>query len=554
MWFKTTFAVALVLKFLSLPICQTVLAGQADNILIRNVLLIDPTANTEDREVNILIRDQKLNLISEDKISSKEAGLTLDGDNGVIIGKLEIDENPNFMILKEDPRVNFQTLLDTKKYAVFAMHEGKIVKSLLKEEPADDPDEPVKSSWLAYTPPPLAVPLNYHDTSQWNRWDTKYISGLFTGGFGLDRVRWISQQGDSESMFGDLGDDYGGGEVRGLRFGAVGTLNFTTPWVYTLFIQTNAFDKGFEEEDKDDFSIVDYRLDIPIFKNLVMSIGKQKEPISLERLQALAFIPMQERAVATDALMTSRNVGVVFSENISSNNWGWAIGAFNNWFDANQDFAESDSQITGRVTWTPFSSDDSSNVVHLGLGYRYSDAKEGFRYRSTPEIHKSPLFVDTAFGFESGSLPADRTDTWNMEFSWRKGPFWLASEYIQTYVDSSEYADPAFNGYYLTASWVLTGEMRPYNKKRGVFGRIPVSKTVYQGGKGVWEVAARYSDVDLTDGLVDGGETQIASLGLNWWLTPFFQMGINYRHIENNQGGLEGSEDVMNYRAILLLE
>ena len=104
-------------------------------------------------------------------------------------------------------------------------------------------------------------------------------------------------------------------------------------------------------------------------------------------------------------------------------------------------------------------------MLHLGLGYRYSDAKEGFRFRTEPEFTKSPVFVDTAFGNGLANLPADKVETYNLELSWRKGPFWLASEYFRTAVNNPALENPVFDGYYVSASWVLTGEMRPYNKK-----------------------------------------------------------------------------------------
>ena len=70
----------------------------------------------------------------------------------------------------------------------------------------------------------------------------------------------------------------------GFRFGVVGTLNFARPWVYTIFGATQAFDKGFDTEENDNVTWFDWRLDIPFLKNSVMSIGKQKEPISGERV------------------------------------------------------------------------------------------------------------------------------------------------------------------------------------------------------------------------------------------------------------------------------
>jgi phosphate-selective porin OprO/OprP len=527
----------------------------AEDILVRNVTLIDPTGQGDDRLVNILVRAGKLEVITEDKISSDEAAQVVDAGGGFILGKLEVGSPPNFMILSADPRERFEVLLDTRTYADFAMHDGRVVRNRLPRVLGKEPEqEPVKTGWLAYTPPPLAVPLNYRDTSKWNRFETKYVSGIFLSALFLDRINWLSQDAASVGQVGDLAD-FEGGEIRGFRVGFAGTLNwFEKPWIYTIFGASNAFDKGFDEEDLDSFTLFDWRLDIPFFRNSVMSIGKQKEPISGERVQSMVFNHMQERTAVADAMLPSRNVGIVWNGSSPERYSSWAFGVFNDWFDADQDFDESATQYAARLTWAPLRSADESNLLHLGLGYRYSNAKEGFQYRTEPEFNQAPLYVDTGFGTATGMLPADDLQTWNAELSWRRGPWWVASEYTRTDVDNPALGNPSFDGYWLAAAWILTGEMRAYNPKSGTFGGVPVSRTVYQNGKGAWELSARWSTIDLDDGPVRGGEMDIASLGLTWWATPFLGVNANYRYIWNVLDGVEGTSSALNMRLMLMLE
>lgn len=85
---------------------------------------------------------------------------------------------PSFLILDEDPRESFEVLLDTATYVRFAVHEGAIVKNVLPQV-ADVEPEANRSGWIAYTPPPMALPLTYEDTSKWNRWESRYFSGIF---------------------------------------------------------------------------------------------------------------------------------------------------------------------------------------------------------------------------------------------------------------------------------------------------------------------------------------------------------------------------------------
>jgi len=553
------FGLSLVLAgFLGLSLSLAVHAQTigAERVLIRNVIIFDPKGVTEDKVVNILLRENRLDIVTEDKISREEADMVVNANGGIIMGKLEIGQKPSFIVFNEDPRENFDVMMDTFTYSVFVVDEGVVVKNRLFDVVADDPEEePKKTSWLAYTPPPFMVPLNYQDATKWNQWDTRWVSGIFAMAGFVDRMRWLSQDDVSKAQVGDLGF-YDGGEIRGFRLGVIGTINFEKPWIYTLFAATNAFDKGFEIEQLDDLSFLDWRLDIPFFKSSVMSIGKQKEPISGERTQSMLFNHMQERSAVADAMLPSRNVGIVWSGFSPEKYTTWAFGVFNDWFDAGQDFDESATQSMGRLTWAPLHTVDDSSLFHLGVSYRYTDAKEGVRYLTDPEFNKSPVFVDTAFGLdlEDGMLPADKAETWNAEFSWRRGPLWLASEYTRTNVDSPAYGNPSFDGYWVGLSWVVTGEMRAYHKKSGTFSGVPVAKDVYQNGPGAWELTARWTSLDFDDGMVHGGKLDIASAGLNWWLTPIFGINLNYRYIWNEREGIEGVSSGINTRLMLILQ
>ena len=143
---------------------------------------------------------------------------------------------------------------------------------------------------------------------------------------------------------------------------------------------------------------------------------------------------------------------------------------------------------------------------------------------------------------------------YQLEASWRKGPYWLATEFVSNDVDSPALGDPHFSGYHVTASWILSGEMREYNKRAGILGPVPDAKTVNQGGWGAWEVGIRWSELDLADGLIDGGDMDILSLGLSWWLTPVFNVNMNYRYITLDRSGVEGDSSGLNVRVLLMLE
>ena len=517
-----------------------------DTVLVRNVTLLKDNGQKEDVIVNILIRDNKLDVVTQDEIPANTAALALDARQGILLGQLTPGQPPSFVILDGDPRDDFHLLLDTATHARFAMKKGLIIRNRLPK--AFDTDEKLKrSGWLAYTPPPLALPSDYQDTTKWNRWESRFISGIFIAALILDRQKWQSQDSTSEFQVGNL-DDFDGGEIRGLRVGAVGTLNFPTPWVYTVFAASNAFDKGFDSEEDDTWSFYDWRLDIPIFDVTTVSVGKQKEPISMERTMSLIYLPMQERSAVLDAMMPSRNVGILLSGTGFDQRMTWAGGVFNDWLDTEGGLDDGATQYMGRITGLPWTSQDESNLLHLGVGLRYSDAEEGLRYATEPEFKQSPIFVNT------GIFDADSSLTYNLEASWRKGPFWLLGEYVFNDIDAPQLGSPDFKGYHVTGSWALTGEMRGYNRKNGTFMPLPVAKSVNRGGWGAWEVAARWSALDLSDGLVDGGEMKVFSLGLNWWLSSIFNVNFNYRWITLDRFGVEGDSSGFMSRVTLLLE
>jgi phosphate-selective porin OprO/OprP len=518
------------------------------NVLIRNVHLVEGGEATKDVLVSVLIKDNKLEIVTKDPVPLEEGGTAVDARGGYLFGQLKIGDTPSFIILDQDPRDDFNVLLNTSRYTIFAVHNGQLFRNNLYAARDDESaPAPAQSAWRSYTPPPLALPLSYQDTTKWNRWETKYVDGIFVAGVVLDRQSWRSQDSDSEFQVGNL-DLFDGGEIRGFRLGAVGTLNFKKPWVYTLFGATNAFDKGFELEQQEDFTMFDYRLDIPVFKNVNLSVGNQKEPISMERVMSLAQLPLQERTSVSDAFLPSRNFGMVMSGTALNQRMTWAGGVFNNWLNSRGSIGDNPTATVGRVTWLPWVSEDESNLLHLGLGVRHSTVDLGVQASTEPEFNKSPIYVDT------GLIDANDSLAINLEASWRKGPFWVAAEYIDSAVDSPTFGDLDFSGYHVSGSWVLTGEMRSYNKKSGIVGPIPISKTVYQGGKGAWELGARWSSIDLTDGLVDGGEMDILSLGVNWWLTPVFNVNMNYRFITLDRLGVEGDSSGFAMRVLLMME
>lgn len=118
----------------------------------------------------------------------------------------------------------------------------------------------------------------------------------------------------------------------------------------------------------------------------------------------------------------------------------------------------------------------------------------------------------------------------------------MTGEYSATSVASPETGDPSFSGFYVSAAWTLTGETRPYDHSTGNFGMIrPAAPFSFKhGGPGAWAVAARYSNVDLTSGTVDGGEFDRWSGALSWYPTSQWRFEFNYGYGRLRRSGIDG--------------
>ena len=84
---------------------------------------------------------------------------------------------------------------------------------------------------------------------------------------------------------------------------------------------------------------------------------------------------------------------------------------------------------------------------------------------------------------------------------------------------------------------MLTGETHTYNSGTAAYNGIvpahPFSLTT--GGWGAWEIAGRFSKIDLDDHLatangVAGGRQTIYTAGLNWYANRNVRLMFNYLH------------------------
>jgi phosphate-selective porin OprO/OprP len=253
-------------------------------------------------------------------------------------------------------------------------------------------------------------------------------------------------------------------------------------------------------------------------------VGHFKEPFGLEQLTSSRFITFMERGLP-DALVPGRNTGFGINNALLEDRMTVATGVFYN----SDDFGDSDGndnwQWSGRVTGTPLAT-APDRLIHLGGAVRVGDPDDNTAaFDSTPESHLANDYLDTG-----AIADADGTQvTYGAEAAGVFGPFSVQGEYMRTMLDRSGAGNAEFPGWYVFASWFITGEHRAYKASDGVFDRVsPNHNFLSDGGWGAWELAARYSSLDLDDAGVTGGEMDDVTAGVNWYLYPNARVMLNY--------------------------
>jgi phosphate-selective porin OprO/OprP len=135
--------------------------------------------------------------------------------------------------------------------------------------------------------------------------------------------------------------------------------------------------------------------------------------------------------------------------------------------------------------------------------------------------------------------------------SWRN--LLVQGEYYQISLNQSKLPGVpsprlGFNGGYVEGGWVITGEPIPYDITRAAWARPKVDHpfSVGDGGIGAWEIAARYSTVDLNSNVVPGvpqsvtggifgGQQQSAGLALSWYPNDWLRFMLQFQYVDVNK-------------------
>jgi len=263
-------------------------------------------------------------------------------------------------------------------------------------------------------------------------------------------------------------------------------------------------------------------------------VGHFKEPFSIEEQTSSKYVTFMERALP-NVFSPSLNTGFMAQNDILDERVLWQVGAFLDSNDSGFSF-EDDGRwnATARLVGVPLYEDDGAKVVHLGFGYSHQfRAGSDFmlRYRQRPESHLAPYLANTG-----STIPTNDIDLINPEVAVVWGPASFQAEYARSFVRGDDgMRNTTFWGTYAQLSYFLTGEHRNYELGTGMFGRVKPNANFnpFKGDWGAFEVATRYSYLDLNDELfVRGGKMWDITAAINWHLFPNTRFSLNYVHSE----------------------
>lgn len=369
----------------------------------------------------------------------------------------------------------------------------------------------------------------------------KYPTVIVTGFAQIDSI-WLDQDPASEAINGDIQDF---ADFRRARLAAKGQLADNVGYFLEM---------DFAFPGRPTFMDVWVEYQNPRGLGNIR-IGHFRQPLSMDGLTSVRDLTFMERSLPFIAFVPFRQIGVEVYNSEIDDLVTWAVSAYRFPTDTyGNAFGDSGYGMGARVTAAPVYEEESNAVVHVGYGFSHNNPGDSVaptgaisnnvaRYRTTPEIGftngeffnqitTGPFFVDT------GNITnVSTTNIFGLEAAGSYGAFLLQAEFFDVRVNRSMGSDRTFTGAYAQASYVLTGEYRKYNKKGACFGRVIPAHPLGDCGWGAWELAGRWSYVDLTNTPVVtplAGRLTDFTAGVNWYWNAYAKMQFNWIHAEQN--------------------
>jgi len=340
---------------------------------------------------------------------------------------------------------------------------------------------------------------------------------------------------DATFIDDDKADHSDGTEIRSARLFVKGKLG--KDWSYKFqneFVgKSNSNDAGGKTTPAGyDSKIKSAYIAYTGIDHLKIILGQVKQPFGLEYQTSSLFTTFLERS---SPYAFAPGYGIGLTASTYGKNWNVTGGLYGGDVSGSDGDDEGYS-VTARATYAPIA--QKTQALHFGISgsYRVPTSDDDKTFKSKAETHQTDTYsvYKKIYNVEDYSVLA-------LESAWVNGPFSLQGEYTMADINNggNKSSDPTFDGYYAQASYFLTGESRNYLGKYGKFGRLTPKRpfSMKSGGLGAWEIAARYSSLDLNDGIDKGGEMDNWTIGLNWYPTPYFRLMANYVIVDTDRYG-----------------
>jgi phosphate-selective porin OprO/OprP len=209
--------------------------------------------------------------------------------------------------------------------------------------------------------------------------------------------------------------------------------------------------------------------------------------------------------------------------------------------------------FVGRIAGRPYYDQDfnlhldfsGENVFHPNIN---ANGTPGLTVETLTFQDRPELRIDMSQLISTGALSASSANVYGggVGASWRN--FLVQGEYYAINVAQAK-NPPApqpglgFNGGYVEAGWVLTGEPIRYSAGGAAFARPRVAEpwTLEGPGIGAWELAARYSVVNLNSNVIPsvsqsvtggvfGGLQKIVGVGLSWYPNDWVRFILQFQY------------------------
>lgn len=290
-------------------------------------------------------------------------------------------------------------------------------------------------------------------------------------------------------------------------------------------------------------------INVPVIGNF--RIGNMKNPLSFEHMTSSRFLNFMERSLAFDSFIESGDngfrPGMMAFDNWDGDRGSWQFGLFKN----NSGFVNNNAgiygwnvgggeyDVTGRMTYLPWASDDNRCLLHLGLGVSHRGLDNDMvRFRSRSSIRNGPAALHNIIA--QARMTGDQQTLLVPELVMNYESWTVQAEYEASWTYNATELFPVpsaaplgtvfFQGGYVEVLYFLTGEHRAYDRKLARFDRVvPYNNFSWKTGCwGAWQLAARYARVDLKDSGINGGVVDDFTAGVNWFLNPNTKVQWNY--------------------------